>query len=84
MITSLPGPGPVTGARVLAGIGGDRSRFQDAKGLEACAGPRPIARASGKTPALTCRRVKNNRLADAGYRRTLAASPGARGHYDRA
>ena len=84
MITSLPGPGPVTGARGARRDRRRRSRFQDAKGLEACAGPHPIARASGKTPALTCRRVKNNRLADAGYRWTLAASPGARGHYDRA
>ena len=35
---------------------------------------------------MTRRRVKNNRLADAGYNRSLAslrASPGARAHYDR-
>ena len=31
IITSFPGLGPLTGARVLAEIGDDRSRFQDAK-----------------------------------------------------
>ena len=49
IITSFPGLGPLTGARVLAEIGDDRSRFQDAKGLKAYAGAAPITRASGKT-----------------------------------
>jgi transposase len=49
IITSFPGLGPLTGARVLAEIGGDRSRLQDAKGLKAYADAAPIARASGKT-----------------------------------
>jgi transposase len=35
IITSFPGLGPLTGARVLAETGDDRSRFQDAKGLKA-------------------------------------------------
>lgn len=33
IITSFPGLGSLTGARVLADIGDDRSRFADAKGL---------------------------------------------------
>ena len=86
IITSFPGLGPLTGARVLAEIGDDRSRFQDAKGLKAYAGAAPITRASGKTRSVTHRRVKNNRLNAAGYSwafSALTASPGARAHYDR-
>jgi transposase len=86
IITSFPGLGALTGARVLAEIGDDRSRFQDAKGLKAYAGAAPITRASGKTRSLTHRRIKNNRLASAGYTwafSALTASPGARAHYDR-
>ncbi len=86
IITSFPGLGALTGARVLAEIGDDRSRFQDAKGLKAYAGAAPITRASGKTTSVTRRRVKNNRLNAAGYIwafAALTASPGARAHYDR-
>jgi hypothetical protein len=86
IITSFPGLGAQTGARVLAEIGDDRSRFQDAKGLKAYAGAAPITRASGKTTSVTYRRVKNNRLNAAGYLwafSALTASPGARAHYDR-
>src|SRR6266851_3062905 len=86
IITSFPGLGPLTGARVLAETGDDRSRFADAKGLKAYAGAAPITRASGKTRAVVHRRVKNQRLAAAGYIwafAALTASPGARAHYDR-
>ena len=86
IITSFPGLGPLTGARVLAETGDDRSRFADAKGLKAYAGAAPITRASGKTKSVTRRKVKNNRLAAAGYTwafSALTASPGARAHYDR-
>ena len=86
IITSFPGLGALTGARVLAETGDDRSRFQDAKGLKAYAGAAPITRASGKTRSVTHRRVKNNRLNAAGYCwafSALTASPGARAHYDR-
>jgi transposase len=86
IITSFPGLGPLTGARVLAEIGDDRSRFSDAKGLKAYAGAAPITRASGKHKAVLHRKVKNNRLAAAGYIwafAALTASPGARRHYDR-
>ena len=67
IITSFPGLGPLTGARVLAEIGDDRSRFQDAKGLKAYAGAAPVTRASGKTKTITHRRIENNRLAATGY-----------------
>jgi transposase len=86
IITSFPGLGALTGARVLAEIGDDRSRFTDAKGLKAYAGAAPVTRASGKTIAVLHRRVKNQRLAAAGYNwafAALTASPGARAHYDR-
>ena len=86
IITSFPGLGPLTGARVLAETGDDRSRFSDAKGLKGYAGAAPITRASGKTTAVLHRRVKNQRLAATGYLwafAALTASPGARAHYDR-
>jgi len=86
IITSFPGIGALTGARVLAEIGDDRSRFTDAKGLKAYAGAAPITRASGKTRSVTRRHIKNNRLNAAGYIwafSAISASPGARAHYDR-
>jgi transposase len=58
IITSFPGLGPVSGARVLAEIGDDRSRFADAKGLKAYAGAAPVTRASGKSVAVLARRIK--------------------------
>jgi transposase len=86
IIASFPGLSALTGARVLAETGDDRSRFADAKGLKAYAGAAPITRASGKTIAVLHRRVKNQRLAAVGYVwsfAALTASPGARAHYDR-
>jgi transposase len=86
IITSLPGLGSLTGARVLAEIGDDRSRFADARSLKAYAGSAPVTRASGKSLTVTHRRVKNQRLAALGYLwafASLTASPGARAHYDR-
>jgi transposase len=86
IITSFPGLAALTGARVLAETGDDRTRFHDARGLKAYAGAAPITRASGKTRTVQHRRVKNNRLNAAGYNwsfAALTASPGARAHYDR-
>lgn len=86
IITSFPGLGPLSGARVLAEIGDDRSRFADARGLKAYAGAAPVTRASGKSVAVLARRVKNQRLASVGYMWAFAAmahSTGARAHYDR-
>ncbi|WP_425005021.1 IS110 family transposase [Mycolicibacterium sp. S3B2] len=67
IITSFPGLGDSTGARVLAEIGDDRSRFADARALKAYAGSAPITRASGKSVSVARRRIKNDRLAAAGW-----------------
>jgi transposase len=86
IITSQPGLGSLTGARVLAETGDDRSRFTDARALKAYSGAAPVTRASGKSLTVTHRRVKNQRLAATGYVwafAALTASPGARTHYDR-
>jgi transposase len=86
IITSVPGLGRLTGARVLAEIGDDRARFADARALKAYAGSAPVTRASGKSRIVMHRRVKNQRLATAGYQwafSSLTASPGARAHYQR-
>jgi transposase len=84
--TSFPGLGSLSGARVFAEIGDDRSRFTDAKGPKAYAGTAPVARASGKSVAVLARRAKNQRLAAVGYVWAFAAmahSHGARAHCDR-
>jgi transposase len=86
IITSFPGLGSLTGARVLAETGDDRSRFADARALKAYAGAAPVTRASGKSVSVMARRVKNQRLAAVGYLwafAALTASAGARAHYDR-
>ena len=85
IIVSFPGLGMLAGARVLAEIGDDRSRFTDARGLKAFAGSAPITRASGKKTVVLHRHIKNRRLAAVGPIWTLSslrASPGARRHYD--
>lgn len=67
VLLSFPGLGLQLGARLLAEIGDDRTRFSDARGLKAYAGSSPITRASGKKSSVTRRRVKNDRLNHAGY-----------------
>ncbi|RIR06412.1 IS110 family transposase [Mycobacteroides abscessus] len=84
VIASFPGMGTLLGARVLAEIGDDRTRFADARGLKAFAGSAPVTRASGKKTVISYRRIKNNRLASAGSIWALAAlrnSPGAKRHF---
>ena len=86
ILTSFPGIGTLTGARMLAEIGDDRSRFTDARNLRAYAGSAPVTRASGKSVVVMQRKVKNQRLAAVGYVwafAALTASPHARAHYDR-
>lgn len=86
IITSFPGLGLLLGARILAEIGDDPTRFADARAVKAYAGAAPITRASGKKSSVRVRRIKNDRLASAGYRWSfcaLTSSPGARAHYDR-
>jgi transposase len=67
IITSFPGLGDLTGARILGEIGDDRERFADARALKAFAGSAPVTRASGRSTTVTCRRVKNNRMAAVGF-----------------
>jgi transposase len=86
IITSFPGLGLITGARLLAELGDDRRRFADPRALKAYAGAAPITRSSGKSHLVMHRRVKNDRLAAVGYVWTFAAltkSEPARAHYDR-
>lgn len=86
ILTSFPGVGELTAARLLGEIGDDRARFADARALKAYAGAAPVTRASGKSIYVMNRRVKNQRLAATGYIWafcTLTRSPGARAHYDR-
>jgi transposase len=85
IISSFPGLGDTTGARILAEIGDDRGRFRDARALKAYAGSAPITRASGRSISVTHRRIKNDRLAAAGFIWAFMAitnSPSARAHYD--
>jgi transposase len=85
IIISFPGLGQLAGARVLAEIGDDRTRFADARGLKAYAGSAPVTRASGKKSVVTHRQIKNSRLAAVCPIWTLAAishCAGARRHYD--
>lgn len=86
VLLSFPGLGFQLGARLLAEIGDDRTRFADARGLKAYAGSSPITRASGKKSSITRRRVKNDRLNHVGYLwafSAITASPGAGAHYRR-
>ena len=48
ILRSLPGLGPVLGARVLAEFGDDPHRYADAKACKNYAGTAPITRASGR------------------------------------
>jgi transposase len=86
IITSFPGLADTGGARVLAEIGDDRTRFADPRAVKAYAGSAPVTRASGRSIVITRRRIKNDRLASAGWTWAFASlthSPGARAHYDR-
>lgn len=73
VVTSFPGLGPQLGARLLAEIGDDRTRFADGRALKAFAGASPVTRASGKSRFVHARRAKNDRMAAAGYVWALAA-----------
>ncbi|MEU4196792.1 IS110 family transposase [Kribbella sp. NPDC026611] len=86
IITSFPGLGEITGARILGEMGDDRARFADARGVKAYAGSAPITRASGRSLSITHRRIKNNRFAAAGWMWAWAAivhNEHARAHYQR-
>ena len=84
IITSFPGLSVTSGARVLAEIGDDRDRFDDARALKAYAGAAPVTRASGRSRVVVARAVKNQRLASVGYMWAFPAlrSNEPREHYD--
>jgi transposase len=72
------------GARALAEIGDDRSRFADARALKAYAGSAPVTRASGRSICISHRQIKNNRLANVGWMWAISAAStyeAARRHY---
>jgi Transposase/Transposase IS116/IS110/IS902 family len=82
---SMPGLGPILGARVLAEFGDDPTRYDGARARKNYAGTSPITRASGKKKTVLARYARNKRLADALQQQafsTLRTSPGARAYYD--
>jgi transposase len=86
ILRSAPGLGPILAARVLAEIGDDPTRFNDASGLRAFAGTAPVTIASGRSHYVKARKVRNKRLGDACHWwafATLTKSAGARAHYDK-
>lgn len=86
ILHSVPGLGTVLGARLLAEIGDDETRFATPAGLRAFAGTAPITRASGRSHYVKARKVRNKRLADACHWwafAILTKSAGARAHYDK-
>ncbi|MER7509559.1 transposase [Streptomyces lavendulae] len=74
----MPGVCSLTGARVLAENGDDRTRFANAGSLKAYAGSAPVTRASGKSCVVMSRRVKNQRLAAVGHVWARSAACGPR------
>lgn len=86
IVLSLPGLGPILGARVLAEFGDDPDRYTTAKARKNYAGTSPITRASGKKKVALARFVHNDRLVDALMTQAFSAltrSPGARAYYDK-
>jgi Transposase IS116/IS110/IS902 family len=81
---SQPGPGAISGARVLGVFGDDPQSYACAKVRRNYAATSPITRASGKKK-IVARFVHNERLINALMIQALAAlriSPGARTFYD--
>ncbi len=86
ILRSLPGLGPILGARVHGEFGDDPTRYRDARSRRSYAGSAPITKASGTKTVVLARRARNRRLADACYLWAFSAisrSPGARSYYDR-
>jgi transposase len=81
---SLPGLGPVLGARILGEFGDDPHRYADGKARKNYAGTSPITRASGSRQVVLARYARNRRLGDAVQQWAFCAmrgSPGARTYY---
>ncbi|GLH98832.1 IS110 family RNA-guided transposase [Phytohabitans aurantiacus] len=83
---SFPGCGALTGARLLAELGDDLSRFTTAAGLRSYAGLAPLTWESGTSRLVMHRRICNRRLKATCHWwafATLTRSPGCRALYDR-
>ena len=81
---SMPGLGPVLGARVLGEFGDEPERFASAKSRRNYAGTSPLTISSGRKRTVTARHVRNRRLYDAVHMWafcSLQASPGCRAYY---
>ncbi|MFI6309703.1 transposase [Nocardia fusca] len=77
---------PTSPALGSSPIGDDRTRFATDRALKAYAGSAPVTRASGISIVITHRRIKNDRLAAAGWVWAFASTgnPGpARDHYQK-
>lgn len=84
VITSLPGLGPILGARLLGEFGDDPTRYVDAKARKAYAGTAPVTKASGKVKVVQARFARNKRLADAAQQwafSSMRGSVGAKAYY---
>jgi len=85
IILSLPGLGPVLGARVMGEFGDAPNRYADARARKNYATTAPVTRASGKQRVVMARHAGNRILGDACLRWAfcaIQASPGARRYYD--
>jgi transposase len=85
IILSLPGLGPVLGARALGEFGDEPSRYANARARKNYATTSPVTKASGKQLVVAARRGGNRHLGDACLRWAFCAlqsSPGARRYYD--
>lgn len=84
-IRSLPGVGELNGARLLARLGDNRSRFEDVAMLRATAGTVPITRSSGKRRSVHFRQDCSRPLRKVCYdlaMKSKAKSPWARGYFE--
>ena len=85
IILSLPGLGPVLGARVLGEFGDAPNRYVDSRARKNYATTSPVTRASGKLRIVSARHGGNRRLGETAVRWAFCAiqsSPGARCYYD--
>lgn len=85
IIRSLPGLGPVPGARALGEFGDALDRHADAKARKNYATTSPVTRASGKLRLVVARRRGIRRLGEVCLHWAFGAihtSPGARAYYD--
>lgn len=62
---SLPGPAAKLAPRLMSEMGDDRSRFENAEGLQAYAGSAPVTKQSGKIKTVVMRHACNKYLRQA-------------------